>query len=502
MIESGFSNVYYRIGQIFCESDRNNIEGTSKNNWANYGFSRDLTRIIFSNSYKRLAGKTQIFPTYYNEHLMTRLTHTLVVNNIAMDISQRINKIRPEYCINLDLVQAIANGHDIGHTPFGHAGERELNYLVKKYINIDYFFKHNYFSVEILQNLDKIKSFDYGYDLSWQVIDGILKHTDLPKLKYQDAMWPQFKNKFLVSNSLKKALNELGYDNYLEYPYPLTIEGQIVKISDEIAQYYHDVLDLSRYFKNDIIFLELIKTIFNETNFELDIIKDYEKKFYSTFMKRQALKKQKILDKDNREFFANEIKEVFINDIVYSILNKNKIKCVKINNNKERFIVENIIFQLDDNGKVLPMFSSSNISNISKVLSKYRDDYLKDDMKILFYDKSGRISIKNTFELIADDKILFNKYCSKEIVYYVNDLITKRQLNFKINNILITKKNIAKYKTLIVETIFNLTHDKNENFNIYSKNEIKFLKTVFYGTIIEAVARMTDHYILDKKFIE
>ena len=112
------------------------------------------------------------------------------------------------------------------------------------------------------------------------------------------------------------------------------------------------------------------------------------------------------------------------------------------------------------------------------------------------------ISIKNAFELIADDKILFNKYCSKEIVYYVNDLITKGQLHFKINDILITKKNIAKYKTLIVETIFNLTHDKNENLNIYSKNEINFLKNVFYGTIIEAVARMTDHYILDKKFIE
>jgi len=501
MTGNKFSKVYYRIGQIFCEDDRNNIENTNKNSWANYGFSRDLSRIIFSNSYKRLAGKTQIFPTYFNEHLMTRLTHTLVVNNIAMDIAQRINKIRPEYCINLDLIQAIANGHDIGHAPFGHAGERELNYLVKRYINTNYFFKHNYFSVEILQNLDKIKSFDYGYDLSWQVIDGILKHTDLPKSKYQDVVLSQLKNKFLISNSLKKSLKEFGYDNYLECPYPLTIEGQIVKISDEIAQYYHDVLDFSRYFKNGNIFLDLIKAIFNEINFELATINNYEKKFYLTFMNKQKIKKQKILDNDNREFFANEIKEVFINDVVHSIINKEKIKCVKINNNKDRFIVENIIFQLDENGKVIPMFRSNNVSNISKILSKRRDDYLKDDIQIAFYDKSGKINIKNTFELIMDDKTLFKKYCSKEIIYYVKDLITKEKLHLKIGNASITKRNIKKYKILIVETIFDLMHDKNENFIVYSENEINFLKNAFYGAIIEAVARMTDHYILDKKFI-
>ncbi len=120
-------------------------------------------------------------------------------------------------------------------------------------------------------------------------------------------------------------------------------------------------------------------------------------------------------------------------------------------------------------------------------------------MKITFYDKSGMISIKNAFELIVENKTLFKKYCSKEIVYYVNDLITKRQLHFKINDILITKKNIAKYKTLIAEAIFDSINNKDDNLIVCSENESNSLKNAFYRTIIEAVARMTDHYILDKK---
>ena len=112
------------------------------------------------------------------------------------------------------------------------------------------------------------------------------------------------------------------------------------------------------------------------------------------------------------------------------------------------------------------------------------------------------ISIKNAFELIVEDKTIFKKYCSKEVIYYVNDLITKIQLHFKINDILITKKNIAKYKTLIVEAIFDSINNKDDNLIVCSENESNSLKNAFYRTIIEAVARMTDYYILDKKFIE
>lgn len=269
-----------RLGQTFFIEDRGEIEKDQDNNWSNYGFSRDLSRIIFSNSYRRMAGKTQIFPAYENEHMMTRLTHTLIVNNIAMDIAQRANNCR-NYEINIDLIQAIANGHDIGHTPFGHAGERALNDKTidkdeQSYFDKNYYFRHNIFSVNILQNLDKIKSLDYGYNLSWQVVDGILKHTDLSNSKEnENVVLFQLKNKFLESNQFKKALKEISDQSYINYPYPLTIEGQIVKMADEIAQYYHDVLDLSRHFNDKSILAEFIGKIFSETK---EIEKDISEK--------------------------------------------------------------------------------------------------------------------------------------------------------------------------------------------------------------------------------
>lgn len=112
------------IGQVFNIKDRNVISVTQNEDcvWSNYGFSRDLSRIVFSKTYRRLGGKTQVFPVEMNEHAMNRMTHSLVVNNIAMDIATRLNNLKEGYNINLDLIQAIANGHDVGHTPFGHSG--------------------------------------------------------------------------------------------------------------------------------------------------------------------------------------------------------------------------------------------------------------------------------------------------------------------------------------------------------------------------------------------
>lgn len=496
-----------RIGQIFFNDDRSDRDQDSKQvGWANYGFSRDLSRIIFSNSYRRMAGKTQIFPAYSNEHLMTRLTHTLIVNNIAMDIAQRVNNNNEFYKINLDLIQAIANGHDIGHTPFGHAGERKLNELSKSNkFNKEYYFKHNVFSVNVLQNLDKIKSLDYGYDLSWQVVDGILKHSDLPKIgENKEVFTFQLNHSFFKSNTLKKALNQINSIEYCDYPFPLTIEGQIVKIADEIAQYYHDVLDLSRYFKDREIIKDFIDNIFSnaaikELNKKSNELSEYEEKFIRTFTDAGMIKEEKLFDIDNREFFANEIKELFINDVVENIIKKESINTYILGNNSNRFIVENILFTLK-NDKVVPKFKSNYVEKVSEIFIDYRKKMITEDKNILLYDNEGKINIGITLEKIISNKKLFKKYCSKDIIQYLNKIKRNNFFKLKINGLDVTEENFKDKKEEIVDNIYEYVVKKDQNCIFFSDEMNDIINNLFYGVVIEAIARMTDNYILQKKY--
>ncbi len=173
-------------------------------------FQRDRDRIIHSKSFRRLEYKTQVYLTQYDDHIRTRLTHSLEVNQIAKTIAIQLG-------VNTDLVDAIALGHDVGHTPFGHAGEKKLSELLEDDLNIK--FKHNVQSVMIFHELEK-KYWYKGLALTIPVLEGILKHT-----KYQDELPVFYKKLFInVKNSV-------------------TIEGQIVAIADEIAQMTHDMDD-------------------------------------------------------------------------------------------------------------------------------------------------------------------------------------------------------------------------------------------------------------------
>lgn len=142
--------------------------------------------------------------------------------------------------LNCDLVGAIALGHDVGHTPFGHAGERKLDELLKG--EGEKTFKHNIQSIKVLKLLEK-KYNDYdGLNLTIPVLEGILKHTK-------------------ISVDLPDYCNDL----YIEKPYSVTLEGQIVCIADEIAQITHDMDDYLRY--NIVKFEDILKhQIFNYIN--------------------------------------------------------------------------------------------------------------------------------------------------------------------------------------------------------------------------------------------
>ncbi len=155
-------------------------------------YQRDRDRILHSKAFRRMKDKTQVFLAPQGDHYRTRLTHTLEVSQIARTIAKALR-------LNEDLVEAIALGHDLGHTPFGHAGERALNK-----VNPDGF-AHYKQSVRVAQVLEKNGE---GLNLTWETRDGILNHR--------------------TSGN------------------PSTLEGQVVRFSDKIAYIHHDMDDAQR----------------------------------------------------------------------------------------------------------------------------------------------------------------------------------------------------------------------------------------------------------------
>jgi len=155
-------------------------------------FQRDRDRILHSKSFRRLKDKTQVFLAPQGDHYRTRLTHTLEVSQIARTIAKALR-------LNEELVEAIALGHDLGHTPFGHAGERALNEVCP------YGFCH---SDQSLRTVDLLERDGRGLNLTYEVRDGILNHQTNGN--------------------------------------PGTLEGKVVRISDKIAYIHHDMDDAIR----------------------------------------------------------------------------------------------------------------------------------------------------------------------------------------------------------------------------------------------------------------
>lgn len=187
-------------------------------------FQRDRDRIIHSRAFRRLKHKRQVFLTHSGDHYRTRLTHTLEVAQLSRTISKAIG-------LNEELVEAIALGHDLGHTPFGHVGEIVLNRIMSGEDDLDKVigsenlggFKHNYQSVRVVDNIEKKYNWN-GLNLTAAVREGILKHTRLlrPSISYPNL-----------------ALDGLNYD----LDHAVTLEGQVVAVCDEIAQRTHDLED-------------------------------------------------------------------------------------------------------------------------------------------------------------------------------------------------------------------------------------------------------------------
>lgn len=177
-------------------------------------FERDRDRIIHSNSFRRLQYKTQVYVNHEGDHYRNRLTHSIEVSTIARSIAKELS-------LSDDLAEAVALAHDLGHTPFGHAGEVALDECMKDYGG----FSHNAHSLKILTKLEQRYAAYDGLNLTWEVLDGIAKHNG-PLVK-----------------DIPEYVLEYNKINNLELEDYSSAESQLSSLSDDIAYICHDLED-------------------------------------------------------------------------------------------------------------------------------------------------------------------------------------------------------------------------------------------------------------------
>jgi len=185
-------------------------------------FQRDRDRVIHSRAFRRLEAKTQVFTRRYSDHFRNRLTHTIEVAQISRTIASQLG-------LNVDLVEALALVHDIGHPPFGHAGERSLDAVMRQH---GFFFDHNLHALRIVEDFELRYAAFRGLNLTFEVREGIIKHSH----DYDPAEFPEL-------------------SEYLLDQRP-PLEAQLIDITDELA---YDTADLDDGYEARLLTLDEIK---------------------------------------------------------------------------------------------------------------------------------------------------------------------------------------------------------------------------------------------------
>lgn len=321
-------------------------------------FQRDRDRILHSAAFRRLKHKTQVFVSNEGDHYRTRLTHSLEVSQIARSISKIFN-------LNEDLTETLSLSHDIGHPPFGHAGEDALSECMVSHEGFD----HNDQAIRIVHLLEK-KYFDFeGLNLTWETLEGLVKHNgpmtkDVPKTI--EALNKEFDLK----------LNEFS-----------SIEAQIASIADDIAYNNHDLDDGLRagfFSYDDLVELPMIG----------EIIKNFPKNYNSYDMQRI-----------NNEI-TRKSTSIMITDVINTIsekVKKSKVRCnedVRLNNEKiadfsdktkeeVKYIRSFLSMKMYNHDKVKAMTSNAHqiISSLFKLFIEQDEKFIKEHMKKIISDK-------------------------------------------------------------------------------------------------------------------
>ena len=286
-------------------------------------FYRDSDRIIYSLSYTRYMDKTQVFSFNSNDNISKRMTHVQMVSKVARTIGRALR-------LNEDLIEAAALGHDLGHVPFGHAGEKILNDISLEYG--EGYFNHNIQSVRTLMVLENN---GVGSNITLQVLDAIMCHNGelelkeyRPKKKTKEEFLDEYNKTYLDKNTVKKLV-------------PMTLEGCVVRISDIIAYIGRDIEDAIRMgvIEKDEIPQE-ISSVLGLTNREIintinvDLIEHSLDKDYLCMSEEvfQAIKKLKTFNYEHIYAKANTSEMLELYEDMFRKVFKNCLNDIKTNN--------------------------------------------------------------------------------------------------------------------------------------------------------------------------
>ena len=189
-------------------------------------FARDRDRIIHCQAFRRLKHKTQVFVYHEGDHYRTRLTHTIEVAQVARSITRALG-------LDEDLAEALALAHDLGHTPFGHAGERELDLLMRPFGGFD----HNAQSLRVLTRLERRYAAFDGLNLTWETLEGLVKHNG-PLVNREGDPVGRYRD-----HGLPEAIVDYAAGHDLELHSFASAEAQVAALSDDIAYNAHDIDD-------------------------------------------------------------------------------------------------------------------------------------------------------------------------------------------------------------------------------------------------------------------
>ena len=309
-------------------------------------YQRDRDRIIHSSSFRRLKHKTQVFVNTEGDHYRTRLTHSMEVSQIARTLARAIG-------LNEDLCETLSLAHDLGHTPFGHAGEEVLNRCMTNYGGFD----HNIQTLRIVTTIENKYYKFHGLNLTLETLDGLFKHN----------------GPILNIEPYKKTLNKKLFDKKISFSLYPSLEAQVSAIADDIAYNNHDLEDglraglftIKRI--NKIPFLSKIinKHIKNITKFRKEIIINQivrnlinlmvEDVIKTTTRNLLKLKPQTINDIYNQDKlivnFSDKMKKIDKEIKYFLKINMYNHKRVITNTNKGKKIIRDLFHLLRKNPK-------------------------------------------------------------------------------------------------------------------------------------------------------
>ena len=339
-------------------------------------FQRDRDRIIHSASFRRLKHKTQVFVNTEGDHYRTRITHSIEVAQIARSIARYLN-------LNEDLSETLSLAHDLGHTPFGHAGEEALNECMEDYGGFD----HNLQTLRVVMFLEnKYLKFN-GLNLSIETLEGLLKHNGpIDDLNLVENL--------IGVKRFKKMIN------FNTYP---SLEAQISSISDDIAYNNHDIQDgiNANLFKLE----ELV-----EINFFKDIYKKYKNK----------------INKQNYKVATYQVIrdsiDIMIKDLIKNT--KNNLRLNKVKNYKD---INKTSFLMVD--------FSEKIKNSENEIRFFLKTKMYNNKSVLIKNDKGKIIIKRLFNKIIKNpkKFIKNKQLANDKYRNISDFISGMTDRYAIN---------------------------------------------------------------------